>query len=124
MATHTSIVKAGDFILRTPLLRSIFVPTSHFFIKQAGYREIGLKLDDLIFDETPVVQKALSRLPAKESYARNFRTLTAAQCAITHHLLPKEQWVKAEEDTPYLLPYLLEVEAEVAEREALDNITV
>ncbi|KAH3667760.1 hypothetical protein WICMUC_005292 [Wickerhamomyces mucosus] len=124
MATHTSIVKAGDFILRTPILKSIFVPTAKFFINQAGYRELGLKFDDLIFDETPVTQKALSRLPSKEIYARNFRTLTAAQSAITHHLLPKDQWVKPEEDTPYLLPYLLEIEAELAEREELDNITV
>lgn len=70
------------------------------------------------------MEKAIQRLPANELYARNFRQLTAAQNAITHHLLPVEKQVKPEEDKPYLLPYLLELEAEAAEREQLNNITV
>lgn len=124
MASFTSIAKASDFILRTPVLKSIFVPASKFFCQYAGYRQMGLKLDDLIHDEHPIVQKALTRLPKDEIYARNFRTLTAAQCGITHHLLPKNEQVKAEDDVPYLLPYLLEIEAEAFEREELDNIKV
>lgn len=123
-ATFTSIVKTGDFILRTPFLRSIFVPTAKFFVSQAGYRNLGLKFDDIIHDENPIVEKAISRLPKSELYARNFRTLTCAQLSITHHLLPKEEAVKSEEDMPYLLPYILEVEAEAAEKQQLDNITV
>lgn len=123
-ASFTSIVKAGDFILRTPILKSIFVPTAKFFVSQAGYREMGLKFDDIIHDENPIVEKAVSRLPKSELYARNFRTLTCAQLAITHHLLPKDQAVKAEQDKPYLLPYILELEAEAAEKQQLDNITV
>jgi ubiquinol-cytochrome c reductase subunit 7 len=121
MATHTSIVKAGDFILRTPALKAIFVPAAKFFCAYAGYREMGLKFDDLIHEENPVVEKALARLPKDEIYARNFRMLTAVQCGITHHLLPAEKAVKPSEDKPYLLPYLLELEAEIAEREQLDN---
>ncbi|CDR41183.1 CYFA0S06e03378g1_1 [Cyberlindnera fabianii] len=123
-ATHTSIVKAGDFILRTPALAAVFVPAAKFFCAYAGYREMGLKFDDLIHEENPLMEKALARLPKEESYARNFRMLTAAQCAITHHLLPASKAVKPEEDTPYLLPYLLEAEAEAAERDQLDNIQV
>jgi len=124
MASFTSIVKASDFILKTPALRSVFVPASKYFCKFAGYRQMGLKLDDLIHEETPIVQKALKRLPKDEIYKRNFRMLTAAQCGITHHLLPKNEHVKPEEDVPYLLPYLLEAEAEAFEREELDNIKV
>ncbi|CCH45409.1 Cytochrome b-c1 complex subunit [Wickerhamomyces ciferrii] len=124
MSSFTSIVKASDFILSTPILKSVFVPASKFFCDYAGYRQIGLKLDDLIHEETPIVQKALTRLPKHESYARNFRTLTAAQCGITHHLLPAKDQVKPEEDKPYLLPYLLEIEAEAFERDELDNIKV
>lgn len=123
-ASFTSIIKASDFILKTPILKSVFIPASNYFCQYAGYRQMGLKLDDLIHDENPIVQKALSRLPKDESYARNFRTLTAAQCGITHHLLPKNEQVKAADDVPYLLPYLLEVEAEAFEREELDNIKV
>lgn len=122
MASFTSIVKASDFILRTPALRAVVVPAAKFFVSYAGYRQMGLKFDDLIHEETPVVQKALSRLPKDEIYARNFRMLTAAQCGITHHLLPANEQVKPEEDKPYLLPYLLEIEAENFEREELDNI--
>lgn len=124
MATHTSIVKAGDFILRTPALKAIFVPAAKVFCSYAGYRQLGLKFDDLIHEENPVVAKALSRLPSEEVYARNFRMLTAIQCAITHHLLPAEKALKPSEDTPYLLPYLLEVEAEIAEKQQLDNAQI
>nr|P46268.1 RecName: Full=Cytochrome b-c1 complex subunit 7; AltName: Full=Complex III subunit 7; AltName: Full=Complex III subunit VII; AltName: Full=Ubiquinol-cytochrome c reductase complex 14 kDa protein [Cyberlindnera jadinii]AAA86879.1 ubiquinol-cytochrome c oxidoreductase subunit VII [Cyberlindnera jadinii] len=124
MASHTSIVKAGDFILRTPVLRSIFVPAAKLFCAYSGYRQLGLKFDDLIHEENPTVQKALSRLPKDEIYARNFRMLTAAQCGITHHLLSADKALKPSEDTPYLLPYLLELEAEAAERVELDNVEV
>lgn len=120
--TFTSIAKTGDFILKTPILRSIFVPTAKFFTAFAGYRSLGLQVDDILHDENPIVEKAIQRLPASELYARNFRQISAAQLAITHHLLPAEKQLKPEQDKPYLLPYLLELEAEVAEREELDNI--
>ncbi|SCU96377.1 LADA_0H00584g1_1 [Lachancea dasiensis] len=120
--TFTSIVKIGDFILKTPALAKVVVPVAQQFINFSGYRKLGLRFDDLIEEENNVAQKALGRIAADESYARNFRMLRAHQQSLTHHLLPKAQWVKPEEDTPYMLPYLLEAEAEVKEKQDLDNL--
>ncbi|SCV02848.1 LANO_0G00606g1_1 [Lachancea nothofagi CBS 11611] len=120
--TFTSIAKMGDFILKSPALSKVVVPVAHQFVKFAGYREMGLRFDDIVSEENDLVQKALARLPSDESYARNFRMLRAHQLSLTHHLLPKAQWVKSEEDKPYLFPYLLEAEAEAKEKEDLDNL--
>lgn len=75
-------------------------------------------------EETPIAQKAISRLPEDQLYARNFRILTAHQCALSHHLLPESKAVHPEEDTHYLIPYLLEAEKEAFEKAELDNIQV
>lgn len=70
------------------------------------------------------MQKAISRLPADESYARNYRFITAHQLALSHQLLPANKAVKPEEDTHYLIPYILEAEKEAFEKAELDSITV
>lgn len=48
----------------------------------------------------------------------------AVQCSLTHKLLPKKDWTKPEEDTPYLLPLIHQVEAELKERQELDSIEI
>lgn len=78
----------------------------------------------MISEESDVMQKAISRLPAQESYARNFRILTAHQSSLSHHLLPKDKQIKQEEDVPYLLPYILEAEKEAFEKKELDNLVI
>jgi ubiquinol-cytochrome c reductase subunit 7 len=78
----------------------------------------------LLLEETPIAQKAISRLPENESYARNYRFITAHQCALSNQLLPANKAVKPEEDTHYLIPYLLEAEKESFEKVELDNIQV
>lgn len=120
--SFTSIAKIGDFILKSPSLSKIVVPVAHQFVKFSGYRQLGLKFDDLLQEESDVGQTALRRLPEDESYARIFRIVRAHQLELTHHLLPKTQWLKPEEDHPYLLPYLLEAEAAAKEKEELDNL--
>lgn len=50
--------------------------------------------------------------------------ITAHQCALSHHLLPPNKAVKPEEDSHYLIPYLLEAEKEAFEKAELDNIEV
>lgn len=82
------------------------------------------RFNDLILEETPVAQTAISRLPKDEIYARNFRFITAHQCALSHHLLPANKVVTPEEDTHYLIPYLLEAEKEAFEKVELDNMEV
>lgn len=83
-----------------------------------------IRFDDLISEESPIGQKAISRLPEGEIYARNYRFITAHQCALSHQLLPANKAVKPEEDTHYLIPYILEAEKEAFEKVELDNIQV
>lgn len=124
MASMTSIVKTADYILSRPTLSKIITPISKAFVAYAGYREMGLKFNDLLLEETPVMLKALSRLPADELYARTYRMITAHQLALSHQLLPANKAVKPEEDNHYLVPYILEAEKEAFERVELDNIEV
>ncbi|ODV77677.1 14 kDa subunit of cytochrome bd ubiquinol oxidase [Suhomyces tanzawaensis NRRL Y-17324] len=85
---------------------------------------MGLKFNDLLAEENPTMQKALARLPEQESYARNYRVISAHQLAISHQLLPPSKAIQPEEDTHYLIPYILEAEKEAFEKAELDNIQV
>lgn len=124
MLSITSIVKVSDYILSRPTLSKIVVPIAKTFVAYAGYREMGLKFNDLLLEETPVMQKAISRLPPMESYARNYRIINAHQLSLSHDLLSAEKAIKPEEDNHYLIPYILEAEKEAFERAELDNIEV
>ncbi|EGW30581.1 ubiquinol-cytochrome c reductase complex 14 kDa protein [Spathaspora passalidarum NRRL Y-27907] len=124
MASITSIVKTCDFIRSRPVLSRVLIPLSQLFTSFSGYRQMGLKYNDLLMEETPVMQTAIRRLPEDLSYARNYRILTAHQLALTHQLLPADKAVKPEEDDHYLIPYILEAEAEAFEKAELDNIEV
>ncbi|KAI0807253.1 ubiquinol-cytochrome-c reductase complex subunit 6 [Fomes fomentarius] len=99
-------------------------PIADWYANVSGYRKIGLKYDDLLVEERPDVERALERLTPREQYDRAFRFKRAFQCAILHDDLPKEQWIKAEEDTRYLKPHVQEVEKEDQERRKWDNIAV
>ena len=70
------------------------------------------------------MQQALTRLSEKERLDRVYRMRRAVQCSLTHKLLPKKEWTKPEEDTPYLLPLIHQVEAEIKERQELDSIEI
>lgn len=122
--SFTSIAKVGEYILKSPTLSKICVPVANQYVKFAGYRKLGLTYNDLIAEENPIVQTALKRLPEDEAYARNYRIIRAHQSELTHHLLPKNEWIKAQDDTPYLLPYILEAEAEAIEKAELDNLEI
>lgn len=122
MTSVSAVKKQAEFILHTPILRQLFVPVAKTFTYFSGYRNMGLRLDDLLWEENPIVQTAIRRLPADESYARNFRILTAHQLSLSHDVLPDAKAVQPEEDVPYLTPYILEAEAAAKEKEDLNNI--
>ncbi|KAK7208571.1 ubiquinol-cytochrome c reductase complex 14 kDa protein [Myxozyma melibiosi] len=105
-------------------LAKLVVPLAGFLEEINGYRKLGLRYDDLIAEESPVVQKAINRLPPKEYYDRVFRIRRAHQLSLMHQLLPKEEYLKPEDDIRYLTPYILEAEAEAKEREYFDSATV
>merc|ERR1712037_903923 len=74
--------------------------------------------------ESPEVKEALSRLPQDLLDGRAFRIQRALHCAMLKTVLPKDQWPTYEEDREkgrYLQPYLKEVQAEKAEKEAWGN---
>lgn len=63
----------------------------------ANFSDHNCRFDDLIEEETDIVQKALKRLSPKESYDRVFRLRRAVQLSYQHKLLPKNEWTKPEE---------------------------
>lgn len=81
------------------------------------------------------MQEALRRLPPEEAFKRAYRIRIAQQCGVTHHVLPRDQWLKPEEvcgitwdaeltffqDIPYLSPIVDQVKAEFAERLEMDS---
>ncbi|CDH56085.1 cytochrome b-c1 complex subunit 7 [Lichtheimia corymbifera JMRC:FSU:9682] len=116
-----------NFVQNSKVLSGLFAPAAQFYANAAGYRQIGLRYDDLISEENELVQEALRRLEIaepREMYDRAYRIRVAQQCSLTHSLLPKNQWVTAETDKRYLRPYIDEVAAEFAERGDFDNIKV
>ncbi|GAA5933154.1 hypothetical protein JCM3775_002546 [Rhodotorula graminis] len=98
-------------------------PLADRYANLAGFRAYGLKYDDVLIEESASVQKAIGRLSEREAYDRAFRLRTASMCAIAHEELPKDKWIKPNEDTRYLKPFIKEVEAEEADRSAFDHAT-
>ncbi|KAF1834976.1 hypothetical protein BDW02DRAFT_647236 [Decorospora gaudefroyi] len=114
----------GPFIIKRPWLRRWLQPLSEWYCNAAGYRQLGLRADDLIPEENDVIQTALKRLSPQEAYDRVFRLRRAMQLSMSHQLLPKEEWTTPETDTPYLSDMIKEVEAEMKEREDLESMIV
>ncbi|KAL4798832.1 cytochrome b-c1 complex subunit 7 [Aspergillus venezuelensis] len=114
----------ANFIIKRPALRRWVQPIANWYVDAAGYRKLGLRHDDLIPEESEVVQTALKRLPPKEAYDRIFRIRRAFQCSISHTLLPPEEHTKPSEDVEYLSPIIREIEKQEKERADLDNLSV
>ncbi|KAI0386599.1 14 kDa subunit of cytochrome bd ubiquinol oxidase [Hypomontagnella monticulosa] len=121
MASYPSL---APFVLKRPWLRNMLTPIASWYSNAAGYRQLGLRADDLIVEENENVIKALKRLPPKEAYDRVYRLRRAFQCSTAHQLLPKAEWTKPEEDVPYLQPLIDQITAEEKEKHALDSMTI
>ncbi|KAI1313013.1 Cytochrome b-c1 complex subunit 7 [Mortierella claussenii] len=109
-------VKASKF------LSGLLQPVANAFVNAAGYRQLGLRYDDVLSEETDIIREAISRLPDEENYARIFRMKTAFQYSLSHTVATKETAMKPENDIRYLFPTIEEVAAEVAERDEFNNI--
>ncbi|KAI9622024.1 hypothetical protein H4Q26_015462 [Puccinia striiformis f. sp. tritici PST-130] len=108
-------VKANKAIYR------LLKPVATWYANLAGYRQMGLRYDDLIMEENQTMQKAISRLTEREQYDRAYRFRVASQLSVLHKELPKEQWTKPEDDVRYLTPLVKEIEQENQERMAWDT---
>merc|ERR1719183_514033 len=82
--------------------------------------EYGLKKDDLIVSEDPVVKEALSRLDPEELRQRQKRIIRAHESYLTKSPVP-EDCRDPDPLKPYLLPIIMEVRKEKAEMESLNN---
>ncbi|XP_064387291.1 uncharacterized protein LOC135335665 [Halichondria panicea] len=89
-----------------------------FAPKHSGHEKLGLLLDDIQNEEDPAVKEAVRRLPEEDSYARLYRIKRALDLSIKGAQLPKEQWITPGSDVPYLLPTIIQVEAELKEKKA------
>lgn len=87
------------------------------FTKGMNYRRFGLHFEDLLV-ETHDVREALFRLPRDVLATRDDRIKRAMVLNSGGDELPKAQWTKADEDLPYLAPYLSLVVQERRDREA------
>ncbi|ORX39144.1 ubiquinol-cytochrome-c reductase complex subunit 6 [Kockovaella imperatae] len=99
-------------------------PVANWYCHIAGWRQMGLKYDDLLLEEREDVQKALTRLTPRESYDRVYRMRRAHQQAILHKELPKNEWITPEEDRRYLSPHIQSVVRENKERAEWDSVKV
>ncbi|KAI6006035.1 cytochrome b-c1 complex subunit 7 [Pisolithus albus] len=105
-------------------LKKWVAPLAQWYANLMGYRQMGLKYDDLQQEELPEVQRALGRLTQREYYDRVYRMKLAAHQSVLHKPLPKEQWMSAKEDVRYLKPHIVNVLEEDTERAAWDALSV
>ncbi|KAI6036668.1 cytochrome b-c1 complex subunit 7 [Pisolithus microcarpus] len=105
-------------------LKKWVAPVAQWYANLMGYRQMGLKYDDLQQEELPEVQRALGRLTQREYYDRVYRMKLAAHQSVLHKPLPKEQWMSTKEDVRYLKPHIVNVLEEDTERAAWDALSV
>jgi ubiquinol-cytochrome c reductase subunit 7 len=114
----------APFIKARPWLKNAIMPVANWYVNAAGYRQLGLRYDDLLEEERVAHKLALNRLSPREQYDRVYRIRRSVQCSVQHKLLPRDQWTKPEEDIRYLQPYINDVHAEIEEKNALDTMTI
>merc|ERR1712002_234568 len=94
----------------------------NWYVYAAGYRQLGLKADDLRMDEYADVETAISRLSPEDQYERIFRIRRALDLSMKHQILPKEEWTKPEEDVLYLNDLIEQARVERKERQQWDRL--
>ncbi|GLB35311.1 putative component of the ubiquinol-cytochrome c reductase complex (complex III or cytochrome b-c1 complex), which is part of the mitochondrial respiratory chain [Lyophyllum shimeji] len=117
-------ISLANYVKSSKTLSRWVKPIANWYANAAGYRKYGFKYDDLLVEERPDVQRALERLTRREKYDRAFRIKRASQASVLHKPLPKELWMKPEEDARYLLPHVVDVAKEDSERKMWDHLEV
>ncbi|KIM60628.1 hypothetical protein SCLCIDRAFT_123887 [Scleroderma citrinum Foug A] len=114
----------APYIRSSRTLKKWVAPIAQWYADLMGHRRMGLRYDDLQIEESPEVQRALSRLTPRDAYDRAYRMKLSLHQSMLHKDLPKEQWVPAKDDVRYLEPHIQEVLKEEAERAAWDTMSV
>jgi len=114
----------APYIQSSRTLSKWIKPIANWYADISGYRQYGFKYDDLLVEERPDIQRALTRLSPREKYDRAFRLKRASQQSVLHAPLPKDQWLSPTEDTRYLRTHVLDVQREDEERTYWDKLSV
>ena len=77
---------------------------------------LGLFKDDLVPEDHPLVQEALSRLSEKEIFDRTFRMKRATELSFRHEELPLELQPRGESDVRYLRKHMVQIMRESEEQ--------
>ncbi|CAI2175409.1 7975_t:CDS:2 [Funneliformis geosporum] len=128
-AFYNVVRKTHHYILmeiwsETIIWKALLKPVANWYTNIAGYRQLGLRYDDVIAEESTTVQEALRRVPREEYDQRTLRLRNAFQLSLRNEILPRDKWIKPVEDIRYLEPYVEQVAFEEAEREAFDAAKV
>ncbi|KAJ2156912.1 Cytochrome b-c1 complex subunit 7 [Coemansia sp. RSA 552] len=102
--------------------RALCRPLASTWVNLSGYRRLGLRYDDLLREETPIIQEAIGRLSRAETDGRVYRQKRAFQLSLSHQELPVPQRTKPEDDYKYLQPLIEEVRLEQEERDAFNSM--
>lgn len=90
------IYKIIKWMKAHPRIDKPFARFARWYEDQQGFREFGLKRDDLVSEELAIVREAIGRLSEKEIFDRTFRIRRAFQLYITGERLPKEEQIPFE----------------------------
>ncbi|KAI9499881.1 Cytochrome b-c1 complex subunit 7 [Coemansia spiralis] len=111
-------------VQKNTAFRALCRPFANTWVNLSGYRRLGLRYDDLLREEMPIIQEAIARLNRDETDARVYRQKRAFQLSLSHQELPRSAWTKPEDDYKYLQPLIEDVRLEQAERDAFNSMTV
>ena len=102
--------------------QKMFAAFRNWYVYASGYRQLGLRADDLHMEENSDVSTAISRLSESDQNFRLFRIKRALDLSLKHNILPREEWTTEAEDQLYLTPLIEQAKAERKEREYYDRI--
>lgn len=84
------------FFVNRPWTHKWLIPLSKWYATRMGYRQLGLKYEDLLPEENEITQLALKRLAPKEAYDRVFRLRRAFQVSLVLALNERCRWIGLE----------------------------
>uniref|UniRef100_A0A4X2KFP4 Cytochrome b-c1 complex subunit 7 n=1 Tax=Vombatus ursinus TaxID=29139 RepID=A0A4X2KFP4_VOMUR len=87
-----------------------------WYYNAAEFNKLGSMHDGTLYEDEDV-KEAMRRLPENLYSNRMFHIKRALDLTMRQQILPKNQWIKYEEDKLYFQPYLKEVIRERKERE-------
>jgi len=103
----------------------------NFFSKNPGFAkwlynisyfpQLGMMRHDAVRKNDPIVKEAVKRLPKDLAAERQFRISRALHLSYRNTVLPRSEWMKLEDDVPYLDPYIKQVVEELEAKKKFES---